>query len=105
MEQQIVKQFKNFGIKAESTAFVGDKISVKKVLNKEIMIERYEIQKSNFMDFKNDKRLCLQIVLGGEKRIIFIGSSYLMSMIQKVDKDDFPFKTIIVEIEERYEFS
>lgn len=69
------------------------------------MVERYEIQKSKFSDFKNDKVLCIQIVFNSENRIIFTGSSYLSSMIQKVCIDDFPFKTTIIEIEERYEFS
>ncbi len=100
-----MKQFKNFGIKSEPTTFVGDKIQIKKVLGKEIVVEKYDIKNSKHSDFKNDKCLCLQIILNEEKRIIFTGSIYLMEMIQQVGKDDFPFKTIIVEVEERYEFT
>lgn len=104
MEKQM-KNFKNFGIKSEPTTFIGDKIQIKKVLGKEIIVEKYDIRNSKHSDFKNDKCLWLQIILNEEKRVIFTGSLYLMEMIQQVNKDDYPFKTTIVEIEDRYEFT
>ncbi|HMQ79198.1 MAG TPA: hypothetical protein PKE39_04435 [Ignavibacteria bacterium] len=99
-----MRTFKDFGIKAEAASFVGDKIKITRILNKEITVYAYKIEDSKFGEDK--KRLCLQIEFDNEKRIVFTGSVVLMNMIKSVPKDDgFPFKTIIIKTDERYEFS
>jgi hypothetical protein len=99
-----MKTFKEFGIKAESQSFTGDKIKISRVLNKEITVHDYKIEDSKYGD--NKKCLSLQIEFDGEKRVIFTGSNVLMNMIQAVPRDGgFPFKTTIIKDDERYEFS
>lgn len=41
----------------------------------------------------------------GKNHVLFNGSIYLMEMIEKVEKDKFPFTTTIVEENKRYEFT
>ncbi|KXK47575.1 MAG: hypothetical protein UZ05_CHB002002199 [Chlorobi bacterium OLB5] len=99
-----MKTFKDFGIKAETQSFTGDKVKIKKIINKEITVHHYKVTDSKH--FENKKCLHLQIELDGEKKVIFTSSNTLLSMIQSVPKDSgFPFKTIIIEDEERYLFS
>jgi hypothetical protein len=63
----------------------------------------YRIEDSQYGNGK--KCLYLQIELEGTKRVVFTGSTGLMNMIEKVPKDGgFPFKAVIVEEDERYEF-
>jgi hypothetical protein len=101
-----MNNFKDFGIAIESKTFVGDKIKIKKVLNLEISVYDYLISDSKFKDKSIDgKCLKLQICLGDTKHIVFTGSKYLQECIEKVPKDKYPFKTIIIENNERYEFS
>lgn len=96
-----MKQFKEFGIKAESPAYIGDKIKIKHLFNKEITVYKYKIEDSNYEG--KGKRLCMQIEVDGVMRIVFTGSKTLQEMIQKAD--DFPFTTTIIDNNERYEFT
>lgn len=99
-----MKNFKDFGIKAEITNFTGDKIKITRILNREIVVLDYKIEDSKFGDSK--KCLCLQIEIDGEKRVVFTGSVVLMNMIQSVPRDGgFPFTTKIIKDDERFEFS
>ena len=96
-----MKSFKDFGIKTEDKGFVGDKIKINKILNREIAVLAYKIGDSKY----NGKCLHLQIQLGDTKHVVFTGSKNLMESIVMVSKDDFPFKTTIVEENERFEFT
>lgn len=99
-----MNQFKNFGIKPNLQGLIGEKISISKILNKEIKVVDFRIVESKF-DKGNGKCLHIQIETGNEMRLIFTGSTVLQDMIQRVQKDMFPFTTTIVEESERYEFS
>lgn len=100
-----IKQFKNFGIQAESQSFTGDKIKVERILNREIIVHAHKIGLSKFTDKGNGKRLDLQISIGETKHIVFTGSANLMDMISKVPADGFPFQTTIIKVDDRYVFS
>ena len=97
-----MKQFKDFNIKTESRAFVGDKIKISKILNREIVVLNFKIENSKFND---GKCLSLQIELNQTKHIIFTGSTMLSESIKQVPQDGFPFKAIIVQENETYQFT
>jgi hypothetical protein len=97
--------FKDFGIKTTVKSFVGDKIKMSKILNKEITVLAFKIGPSKFIEKGNGKCLHLQIQIGDTKYVVFTGSTGLMEDIQKVLTDKFPFTTTIVEESERYEFT
>lgn len=98
-----MKSFKDFGITTASKPFIGDKIRISKILNREITVNDFRIADSKFEG--KGLCLCLQITVGETKNIVFTGSKYLMEMIEKVPKSEFPFTTTIVEEDERYEFT
>jgi hypothetical protein len=100
-----MKQFKEMGITAEVKGFVGDKIKIDRILNKEIIVHGFEIKDSKFTGKGHGKCMYLQITFDNEKRVVFTSSVYLMNMIGKVVTDDFPFKTTIVKTNEHLEFT
>lgn len=96
-----MKKFKELGIKAPEDGLIGDKISVNKVLNRNIIIQKFKISDSKY----KWKRLDLQIEFDKEKRVMFISSKTLIKMIEQVQAEDFPFETVIVRENNRLEFS
>lgn len=100
-----MKSFKDLGIKVETQGFLGEKIEIYHVLNKEIIINKYKIEPSKYLDKGNGKRLTLQITHEEKDRVIFTGSIILMDLITKVKKEDFPFKTTIIKENKSYQFT
>ena len=96
-------RFKELGIKVSSKAFLGDSIKIDRLLNKEITVHYHKITDSN----KRPGTLCLhlQIEFDGQKRVLFTGAQALIEAIQKVPSEKFPFTTIIVKDNDRYEFT
>jgi hypothetical protein len=99
-----MNNFKDFGIKPKSKSFEGEKIRLDKILNKEIIIEDFKIEKSKF-EKGNNQCLYLQIDVNGVKRVLFTGSVVLQEMITQVSKENFPFTTTIVKENDRLEFT
>lgn len=97
-----MKSFKELGIKNNVNAFIGEKIKIERILNKEIIVHNFEIKPSKF---EGQKLLTMQIQIGEEKRVIFTGSKVLIDLIVLVSKSDFPFKTTIVKENEYFEFT
>jgi hypothetical protein len=97
-----MKQFKDFNIKTEPSTFIGDKIKISKILNREIVVHNFKLDNSKF---NTGKCLCLQIELNTSKHIIFTGSSVLAESIKQVPAEGFPFKTVIVQENEMYQFT
>jgi hypothetical protein len=100
-----MKSFKDLGIKPSRMMFIGDKIKIVKVLNKQIVILRYKIEKSKYPKNKSGDLLTLQINHDGENQIIFTGSDYLMDQIKQVEESDMPFQTTIIKNGEHFEFT
>ena len=96
-----MKRFSDFKIKTRAAGFTGDSIKITRILNKEITVIDYKIEPSNF----NGNRLTLQIEMNGTKHIIWTGSAYLLAAIEQIPKPEFPFKTTIIEEDEKYLFS
>lgn len=101
-----MNSFKDFNIKPAVKGFVGDKIKIGKLLNKEIIVHSYKIADSKFGEKdKDNKCLHLQVEMGGTKYVVFTGSLGLMDIIRKIPESSFPFISTIIEENERYEFS
>lgn len=94
--------FKEFGIKIENNSFIGDKIKVSKILNREIIVHNFKIDNSKF---NAGKCLCIQIELNKQKHIVFTGSTMLTDAIKQVPDSGFPFKTTIVSENDMYVFT
>lgn len=97
-----MKSFKDLNIKAQESTFVGEKISINKVLNCEIIVDKYDIKPSKH---NSGQCLTLQIQFKNKKHIIFTGSGTLIEMIKQVHKEDFPFTTTIIDDNERFVFT
>ena len=97
-----MKQFGEFNIEKKVDHFVGEKIPMKKVINKEIIVHSYLIKPS--IKKENAQCLHLQVEVDGVKRVIFTGSPILQQQIKQVPKDGFPFKTTVLD-NDHYEFT
>lgn len=97
-----MKQFSELGIVSKKS-FVGNKIYIENNLNKEVVVEFFDIKPSK----KNDGTECLQIQikLDGDPHVVFTSSTFLMNQIRQLKDDDFPFTAKIVKINRHYEFT
>ena len=100
-----MKSFKELNIKPTKQQFVGDKIKIMKVLNTEIIVNAFKIEKSQYPKAKAENVMTLQITHQAENKIIFTGSNVLIDQIKQVPEDAFPFKTTIIKNGEHYEFT
>jgi hypothetical protein len=96
-----MKKFSDFKIKVENSGFVGDKIKITKVLNREIKVHGFKVDASKY---NTGNCLSIQIEIKGVKHVVFTGSRGLIELIQKVPKDGFPFLTTIIQENEMYLF-
>ncbi len=101
-----MNSFSQFNIKPTLKGFEGEKIKISKILNREIVVHEYKLEKSKVF---NDKGTCqclhLQISFNNNKHIVFTSSSGLIEVIQKIPKDGFPFTTTIIQDNERFLFT
>jgi len=95
--------FSDFGIKPQTAALRGDKIKIERVLNTQIVVEVFRIEKSKVKD--GTQCLYMQIIIDNDTRVIFSGSTCLIEMIQRIPKEKFPFTTKIIKQENRLEFT
>lgn len=99
-----MKEFSQLGLKKKSRQFVGDKIKISKLVQKEIIVHDFKVGPSKFEGA--GKCLSMQIEFEQEKRVVFTRGSVLIDLLEQADKNDFPFKAIIVREDENgpYEF-
>ncbi len=100
-----MKSFSELGIQSNKNYFVGDKVKIMKVLNREIIIHNYKIEKSQYPKNKSGNVCTLQIEINNEKMIIFTGSDFIMQQIVQVKEEDLPIATTIVKIGEHFELT
>lgn len=98
-----MKSFKDFKIKPILLSFIGEKVRMNKILNTEIIVHDFKILDSEKKP--GTKYLTLQISRKGEKEIVFTGSKTLMSMIEQITKDNFPFSTKITQEDQMFQFT
>lgn len=99
-----MNQFKDFGIKTTIKSFIGDKIKIERIVNREIYVYAWKIEKSKY-EKGNEKCLHLQIGIGDVKHVVFTSSKFLQQAIAEIPEEGFPFKTTIVKINDHYEFT
>lgn len=101
-----MKNFKDFTLAPAEQSFVGDKIKMSKILNKEIVVLDYKSTDSNYSDKGSGKCLHMQIQVDKEKRVVFTGSKKLLESIVQIPKSDLPFTTTIIETDnEAFQFT
>ncbi len=98
-----MRNFSDFGITPEVKGLAGDKISMHRIMNREIEVQDFKISDSKY-EGGHSKCLHMQIVVDNAQRVVFTGSGVLMETINKIPKDGFPFKATIVKENDRFEF-
>jgi hypothetical protein len=101
-----MNNFNQFNIEYVSKGFEGEKIRIAKILNREIVVHDFKIEDSKvFTDRGSCKCLHLQISVDNEKRLVFTSSTGLIEVIQQIPRDGFPFRTTIIQENERFKFT
>jgi hypothetical protein len=101
-----MKAFSEFGITPKPKGFVGNKIKINKIFDKQIIVHDSKIADSKvFKGHGSGKCLCLQISLDGTMHVVFTGSVGLIEAILQIPKEGFPFTTTIREENNRYDFT
>jgi hypothetical protein len=101
-----MNKFSQFNIKVPVNKFIGDKIKISKILNREIIVYYYKLGDSKIFKEKGTcKCLELQISVDDNKHIIFTSASGLIEVIKQIPENDFPFITTIIEENDRYIFT
>lgn len=96
-------QFKDFAI-TTIKPFTGDKINIKKILNRELKVLDFKVEPSKKKE--NTEFLTLQIEWENENRVVFTGSKGLINQINQVDREkQLPFVTTIKNDNDYYEFT
>ena len=98
-----MKKFSDFGIApdADTEGFKGDKIKIAKVLNTDVVVTRYRVVDSKY----EGKRVDIQLEIKGEPRLLMSGSMGLLTDLEKVPADGFPFTAKIIKDDyDRYKF-
>ena len=101
-----MNNFSQFGIKAETKGFEGEKIKMLRILNREIIVHDFKLEASKvYKEIGSGKCLHLQIEMNGTKHVVFTGSCGLIDQITKVPEEGLPFKTTIIQENDRYIFT
>lgn len=96
-----MKQFSDFNIQIKEANFTGDQIKLNQILNVEIIVHAYRIKDS--IKKEGTQYLTLSIELKDKRYVLFTSGVSLIHSIKQIT--DFPFKTTIVMINDRCEFS
>lgn len=86
---------------------IGEKISIDKILNKEIKVLAFRLKNSKIENSKIEKGSTyaqIQIELHGELRVIFTNSTVLKEQLQRY-KEHLPFCTTIIKNNKYFSFS
>ena len=101
-----MKKFKDFNINTATKNFIGEKIKMYKILDREISVHEFRLEDSKiFKDRGSKKCLHLQIGIGEVKHVVFTSSVGLIDAINQIPLSNFPFLTTIVKINDRFEFT
>ncbi len=98
------KKFSDLNIPVpEIDGYTGDKIEIKRVLNKGIIVHKYKLSPSKI---KTGDYATLQLTVDEKKRILWTQSRILIEILKKTKLEDFPFTTTIVcDDSDRYLFT
>lgn len=82
--------------------FIGEKIKISKVLNKEIKVLAFQVNKSKIE--KDGFYIQMQIEVDDERKVLFTNSSVLKDQLEKY-KDNLPFITTTIQPKKYFSFS
>ena len=97
--------FKDLNIKAEMKGFVGKKMAITDILNIEITVLDWKVEKSIIKPELGRNCLHLSFEHEGKQRVLFCSGTYLIKQLQMVPKDKFPFKATIKKLNDWHEFT
>lgn len=97
-----IKSFSQLNIKdIKSDRIVGDKIKIRQILNRKIIVHGYKILPSKY----EGTYLAMQIEVDNQKRMLETGSKRLQKVISRAKEEDFPFSTTIIEEDKAFKFT
>jgi len=98
---QTIRQFSQMKINTKQS-FVGDKIYIESLLDKEITVQAFKITDST----KKPGTDCLNLQIFHEEKqkVLFTGSTFLIDQIKQVGPEDFPFMATIIRVNRHFEF-
>lgn len=79
----------------------GEKMYLRGIVGKMIVVTGYKITKSKF---KEDNYVAIQFELGGEQHVTFTGATVLIEQLKKYGKE-IPFETTIRRMGKFYSFT
>lgn len=94
-----MKRFSDFA--EEPAALEGEKIPIDSVLNTELKVTGYRINKTKYNRNGGEQCLTLEVEIDGVKRVIFTGSGVLIDQVTKY-ADQIPYVASIVKINKYY---
>lgn len=94
-----MKKFSDF---ADDSNLEGDKIKISDILDKEIVLLDFKIDKSKLKS--NEDYLILQFKYLDEKHVLFTGSNVLINQCKKY-KNEIPFLTKTIKVDKYFTFS
>ena len=97
-----MNRFSDFNISINSLPFSGEKIKISKILNREVQVNAFKIDKSKY---ENKQLVIISIMHDGENRIIFSSSKTLMMQLESVPIESFPFLATIIKEGELYKLT
>lgn len=100
----LMRNFAELGVRVETTTFIGEKISINRLLNRQIIVEDFKVEPSKF-EKGSGKCLHLQIKIDGGHKVVFTGSGNLIKQAELIPKDKLPFTTTIISDNNRLEFT
>lgn len=92
-----MKTLQQLGISPAPAGFVGKKIEMEDVFDRDIVIHAFRITDSKYPKKNNDKRMDLQIEIDGAKRLVFTTSINLMNVMKQVGDENLPILTKIIK--------
>jgi len=101
-----MNKFADFADTSACPIMDGKKVPLNDVLEKEIVVINYRINKTKYTDAKNPECLTVQFTFAktDEHNVFFSGSSVLMGQLERY-KDKLPFSTVIKRVGKYFTFS
>lgn len=97
-----MRRFSDFS--SEVKPLEGEKISIEKLIDKEIEVHSFNIRNSKFNRPGSNRCMTVQITYENKKRVFFTGSDVLINQCEKYN-EKMPFITVIKKINRYYTFS
>ena len=99
-KQQQNEELPRFSDFAQDGPLDGDKMSIEKILDKEIVIRNFRIKNSRFKDQNSASCLTLQFSFPGEDKryIVFTGSAVIADQMERHATGNMPFVATIRRI-------